>query len=284
MKKAIIVTGATAGIGYAVAETLLQRGFYVIGIGRNAKSAGEASEKLSAHFADFEYLYGDISRRNDVERLAGELSCIIEQKFDGKLFALINNAGCVKRYYITTPEGFEEQFATNHLAGFLFAHHMMPFLKNAGGRVIFTGSNSHKSMKIRFNDIMLKRKYNPLTAYKQSKLCNMLLALSINQMYNNAKVNAFVVDPGLVSTDIGNKNTGGLVSVVWNFRKKSGEDPKVCAKTYSYLCEDAVKAGLYHYKCAPAKYSKEVNTDNAQKLFELSEKMCNIEFGKAGKS
>ena len=43
----------------------------------------------------------------------------IGKNCDGKLYALLNNAGCARGYYMTTEDGYEQQFALNYLAGFL---------------------------------------------------------------------------------------------------------------------------------------------------------------------
>ncbi len=276
----VVITGATSGIGLAVVRMLLNQGFRVIGIGRCEKNTNNALDQLKEEFpnANFRYLWGDLMQQREVKRIAEELKKDIEKNCGGKLFALINNAGCTRGWYTTTEEGYEQQFALNHLSGFLLTHYMLRYLKKGNGRVIITGSGSHKHMKVRWQDIMFQNHYNPLMAYKQSKLCNMLFAYALNYRYALEGVHAYVVDPGLVNTDIGYKDTGGLVKTVWKMRKRSGVSPDVPAKTFCYLCEGQPKAGLYHYLCKEAKYSKFVTDESANRLFELSETLCGIEF------
>ena len=128
---------------------------------------------------------------------------------------------------------------------------------------------------------MLSHRYNPLTAYKQSKLCNILFAKGLNDRYASTGIRAYVVDPGLVNTDIGNKETGGLVNLIWMLRKMHGVSPTIPAKTYGYLCEqETAPDGLYYYLCKEKIYSKQVTSKNANRLFELSERLCGIYFGK----
>jgi NAD(P)-dependent dehydrogenase (short-subunit alcohol dehydrogenase family) len=115
-------------------------------------------------------------QQREVVRVADEINQYLNEKCNGELYALINNAGCVRSWYMTTDEGYEQQFALNHLAGFLLTYKLLPALKKAQGRVIMTGSESHKGIKVNWDNIMLLRRYNPLTAYKQSKLCNILFA------------------------------------------------------------------------------------------------------------
>ena len=102
---------------------------------------------------------------------------------------------------------------------------LLPFLQKAGGRVLITGSNSHKGIRVHWDDVMLRRGYNPLTAYKQSKLCNLLFAKALNDRYPAYGIRAYVVDPGLVNTSIGNKKTGTLVNWFWSLHKRHGDPP-----------------------------------------------------------
>ena len=103
---------------------------------------------------------------------------------------------------------------------------------------------------------MMRKHYNPLLAYKQSKLCNMLFAQGLNDRYGTQGLHAYGVDPGLVNTDIGNKTTG-IVDFVWKFRKRFGVPPTVPAQDYLYLCEQCEPpAGLYFHHGKSKKYSK----------------------------
>ncbi len=281
--KTAVITGASSGIGLAASVELAQKGFGIIGIGRDEARCEQATERIraSAPGANVRFLCGDLMQQREVERIAGELSEILARENDGKLDALVNNAGCVRSWYTTTEEGYEQQFALNHLAGFLLTYHLLPQLKKAGGRVLMTGSESHKHCAVRWNDVMFTRGYNPLSAYKQSKLCNILFAKGLNERYLNEGIRAYVVDPGLVCTDIGCKNTGGLVDWVWNIRKKHGKPPEVPAKTVGYLCQtNPAPEKLYYYLCKPNRYSRQVTRENADRLFALSERLCGIAYPK----
>jgi NAD(P)-dependent dehydrogenase (short-subunit alcohol dehydrogenase family) len=276
----VVVTGATSGIGFAVCGKLLKRGFRVIGIGRSDMSCVAAHDKLKEENNqwDITFLCGDLMEQSEIKRLAGQVRELLGE--NGALYALINNAGCVRSWYMTTSEGYEQQFALNHLAGFLLTHELLPNLIRAKGRVLFTSSGSHKMMKMHWHDIMYQKRYRPLYAYKQSKLANMLFAYSLNERFGDAGVRAFGVDPGLVRTDIGNKNTGKLVDFVWRLRKSGGVDPELPARIYETLCTcEEEKEGLYQGINGKRRHSREVSKDNADRLFELSEKLCQIKFG-----
>lgn len=279
----VIVTGATSGIGLAVVRALLSRGYRVIGIGHCGENSEAAGAGLIKEYpgADVRYYWGDLMQQREVRRLAEALERDIVERCGGKLHALINNAGCARSWYATTEEGYEQQFALNHLAGFLLTHYMLPYLEKGQGRILMTGSGSHKHMKIRWDDVMFQKRYHPLFAYKQSKLCNLLFADALNGRFSNRGVRAYVVDPGLVKTDIGFKETGALVRLVWSVRKRRGVAPEVPAQTYAFLCDAKPKeTGLYYRMGKQEKYSRQVTGQNADRLFALSEQLTGIKFGK----
>ena len=279
--KTVIITGATSGIGFETARKLVGKGYFVIGVGHSKANCDRAEKQIMAANPSGKIIYfvADLMQLEEVSRVAGELEKYLASNCKGELYALINNVGGVRSWYQTTQEGYEQQFALNHLAGFLLTYRLFPYIEKALGRVIMTSSNSHKGIKMHWDDLMLKDGYNPLTAYKQSKLCNVLFALALNDRYSRNGIRAYAVDPGLVNTNIGNKQTGGLVNFIWTLRKKHGVKPEIPAETYVYLCQQAsTPKGLYYYLCRERAFSKEVTQENASRLFYLSERLCGIKY------
>ena len=276
--KTVVITGATSGIGFEAARAIAAQGMRVIGVGRSAKRCDRAKAALLSVMpeANVDFVCGDLSSQREVHAVADAILSLLG---DEGLWALISNAGGVRSWYTTTADGYEMQFALNHLAGFLLALRLWPRLKKADGRVILTGSNSHKMMRMHWKDIMFQRRYSCLMAYKQSKLCNMLFAAELNR--RQSAVKAYVVDPGLVNTDIGSKDTGGLVGAFWKLRRRGGVGPEVPAQTYAFLCSrQPAPEGLYYHNCRPVAYSKRADdVADATMLFELSERLCGVKFG-----
>jgi NAD(P)-dependent dehydrogenase (short-subunit alcohol dehydrogenase family) len=279
--KTVVITGATSGIGLATAMELTSLGYRVLCVGHTRSGCDAAKVLLDSRHPGntAEFYSADLLQQREVHRVADELAVAIRRN-GGSLHALVSNAGCVRNWYATTEEGYEQQFALNHLAGFILSERLLPLLERASGRVILTSSASHKHMRVHWDDVMFSRRYHPLLAYKQSKLCNLLLALEINRRYADHGIHAYAVDPGLVRTDIGNKQVGGLTDRVWSIRKKHGVEASVPAKTFAWLCEqEAAPAGLYYYQSRPKKHSRQVNEDNASRLWELSERLCGKDTG-----
>ena len=281
--KTVVISGATAGIGLAAAKAYAREGYHVIGIGRSEHKCAESAAQVEAAAlgAQARYFVADLSRQADVERVADEISAYLKMENGGKLDVLVNNAGGISAWYTTTPEGYETQFALNHLAGFLLTHRLLPMLLASEGRVILTGSGSHKYMRMHWKDIMYEKRYHVLLAYKQSKLAGMLFAGELNRRFAGRGVRAYVVDPGLVNTGIGSKNSAGITAWFWEKRRKHGTAPEVPAETYVFLAEEMpAPMGLYYHNCREQKYSRQAkNEADAQRLFALSEKLCGITFG-----
>ena len=125
---------------------------------------------------------------------------------------------------------------------------------------------------------MMNRHYGCLRAYKRSKLCNVLFTHELNERLGT--LSAFSVDPGLVKTDLGLKNTSGIVYNFWNNRMKNGRSPEEAAKTIVFLSttEELPEAEYTHYKyCRPIKPSRySLKMDYADRLWRVSEKYCSI--------
>lgn len=278
--KTIVITGATSGIGLETARLFAAAGYRVLAVGHSTVNCEKANSdiKSTCPEAMLAWFAADLMQQREVERVAGEIKAFLAKEGVESLYALINNAGCARSWYMTTEDGYEQQFALNHLAGFKLTCELLPYLLKEGGRVIMTSSESHTGIKVHWNDVMLRRRYNPLTAYKQSKLCNLLFAKGLNDRYASAGLHAYGVDPGLVKTDIGNK-TAGIVDIFWKFRKRHGVSPTIPAKNYLFICEQPEPPQwLYWYLCREQKYSRQVTSENATRLFELSEKLCGISY------
>ena len=69
------------------------------------------------------------------------------------------------------------------------------------------------------------------------------------------------------------------MDLVWRLRKKHGVLPEIPARTFAYLCEQQpVPTELYYYLCKPNSMSRQVTNENADRLFALSERLCDIRY------
>ena len=282
--KTMVVTGATAGIGRAALGALAARGAAVIGVGRTAARCQETRQAiLSEHpGARVWFAVGDLSSQREVRQLAAEIGRLAEEAGAGQIDALINNAGTVSSWYRATEDGYELQFAVNHLAPFLLTHDLTPLLRKApAARVVAVSSGSHFHTRMHWQDVMFRRGYHCLRAYKQSKLANVLFSAELNRRLSaGSRIRAYAADPGLVNTAIGEKGTGGIEKWVWTRRRNGGVSPEQGAETVVFLAADPSVEGseaVYWRDCQPAPPSRVArHPEEAARLWALSERLCGI--------
>lgn len=282
--KTVVITGFTSGIGLATAKVLAGYGAYIIGVGRSESRCQKAEKIIKSAYPEsmVSYQVADLSSLKQVRELADTIKRLTLEKGDGIINVLINNAGTFSSWYVSTAEGFELQFTVNHLAPFLLTHELLPLLQKApAGRIITVSSGSHYRTRMHWNDIMLRKHYNCLLAYKQSKLANVLFTFELNRrLGHESTVRAYAVDPGLVNTDIGLKGTAGIARWVWKKRSKGGVSPERPARSIAFLAgEPSIqdRRELYWKDCKPMRPSRySQRPEAALRLWELSEKMCGI--------
>ena len=190
--KIAVVTGATSGIGLATAKRLAGRDVYVIGVGRDKARCAAAKQGILeyAPMAKVEYVLGDLSTTQGVRDIAAQVKMLT-----GQVDYLLNCAGTVSSWFVSTSEGFELQFAVNHLAPFLLTMELMDVLKTSDdARVLVISSASHYHTKVNWKDVMMRRHYSCLAAYKQSKLLNVLFTSELARKY--PELTTFAVDRG----------------------------------------------------------------------------------------
>jgi NAD(P)-dependent dehydrogenase (short-subunit alcohol dehydrogenase family) len=280
----IVVTGATSGIGLAIAGLLASQGVFVIGVGRSVAGCQAAEKRLrQAHPAcQVRYLVADLSLQSEIHALAGQVREILAYEGAVWLDGLINNAGTFTYWLELTPEGFETQWAVNHLAPFLLTHELLPLLQAAPtARVVTVSSASHQGARLNWADIQLRRTYNGLRAYQQTKLANILFTVELNaRLGEHATVRAFAADPGLVRTDIGLKHTPTLARWMWKLRRSLGIQPDEAARGLVFLATEAAiqeSTEVYWRHCTPRQATPAaLDRQAAGRLWQLSARMCGV--------
>lgn len=282
IRKTNVVTGATSGIGLAVAWQVAASGADVIGIGRSADRCRQAEDTIRAQAPDInvDYLVADLSLQSEVVKAADGICEILRR--DGKTYldGLVNNAGTFTYWFTLTAEGFETQWAVNYLAPFRMTLELLPLLQAApAARVVTVSSGSHYGARMHWDDLQMRRCYNGLRAYGQTKLANILFTLELNRrLGTQSSVHAYAADPGLVKTDIGLKGSPGIVRWVWGLRRSGGISPGESASgIVKLLNEPSIQnSSLVYWMHGNPKASSKASLDAsaARQLWEISEKMC----------
>jgi retinol dehydrogenase 12 len=252
IKKTILITGATNGIGLCAARALADMGHSVILHGRDPLKGEATLTGIRSHNpqADVRFIPADFSSLTQVRALAEKINQL------PKLDILINNAGAMFFTRQETCDGFEATFAVNHLAPFLLTNLVLETLKNAGtARIINVASNAHRRAgPLDFTDLMSQKNYSPFKVYCRSKLANMLFTHTLAQRLARTGVITYSLHPGVVRTGFGH-NSNLFMRLLLNIAGKFFMiSPEEGAKTLVYLASsEAVTkySGDYFVDCTP---------------------------------
>jgi NAD(P)-dependent dehydrogenase (short-subunit alcohol dehydrogenase family) len=284
--KIYVITGATSGIGLAAAEQLVQDGATLIGLGRSEERCKEIEAGLNSKDTSgrADFITTDLSVQANVRQAAREISEKLEKLGTG-LDGLINNAGTFLYKRTMTPDGFETQWAVNHLAPFMLTHELLPLLRQMEmARVVTVSSGSHYNARMRWDDLQLEKRYFSFLAYRQTKLANVLFTAELNRRLGPASpVRAFAADPGMVNTAIGAKEGPRLFRWLWKVHSRRGKSADEAARGVVFLAADPSiqdSPDIYWKNCQPKPPDPyALDPENAHRLWEISEKMCGITDG-----
>lgn len=198
-----LITGANSGLGLETARALAAKGARVVMACRSQAKAEAACQELR----------GDNGGSGGGELIPLELNLAdlasvhqgaqaVAERW-GTVDLLINNAGVMAPPRQLSAQGFELQFAVNHLGHFALTQQLLPLLR-PGARVVHVSSGASYFGRIAFDDLQGEQRYDAWAAYAQSKLANMMTALELQRRLDaqGAKVLSIPAHPGLARTNL----------------------------------------------------------------------------------
>lgn len=194
-----LITGANSGLGLESVRALAQRGARVVLACRSLAKAEAACRELAAdgggELIPLELNLADLaSVRHGAAQVAERC---------GAIDLLINNAGVMAPPRQLSAQGFELQFAVNHLGHFALTQQLLPLLR-PGARVVHVSSGASYFGRIAFHDLQGEQRYDAWAAYAQSKLANVMTALELQRRLDaqGAEVLSIAAHPGLARTNL----------------------------------------------------------------------------------
>ena len=232
----VVITGATRGIGQAAAIELARQGAELALVGRDGErvAAVAAAARAAADGAAVHEHVADLTLMSQVRALAERL-----REQHAQIDVLANNAGALFATREVTAEGLERTFALNHLAPFLLTNLLRDRL--AGGRVVTTSSDAHKTGLLDLDDLQSERSFSAWRAYGTSKLANILFTRELAR--RAPELHATCFHPGVVRTGFG-KNQNGVWKVMTTLAAPFLRSPQRGARSLVWLAVSAQAAGL----------------------------------------
>jgi NAD(P)-dependent dehydrogenase (short-subunit alcohol dehydrogenase family) len=191
-----IVTGGASGIGAETARALAAANAEVTLAVRNLEAGERVADDIAASTGNKQVLVAPLELADPAS-----IGALIA-RWRGPLHLLVNNAGVMRLPELQlTPDGWEMQFATNHLGHFALAVGLHDALAAAGNaRIVSLSSRGHLRSPVIFEDInFTSRLYDPGLAYGQSKTANVLFAVEATRLWAADGITANAVHPGAIA-------------------------------------------------------------------------------------
>ncbi len=289
-----LVTGASSGLGAETARVLASAGAAVTMTARDIPKVEAVAEEIrAATGATVDVGELSLDRPDSVRAFAKQWLADHDV-----LHLLINNAGVMACPQARTAEGWEMQFATNHLGHFLLTSHLLPALRaGAPARVVNLSSAGHRFSPVNFDDVHFdSHPYDKWVSYGQSKTANVLFSIEFDRRSQNDGIRAFAVHPGAIMTELGRHLDADDIQTLQSRAPKGGMKFKrvpagaatqVWAATSPELegkgglyCEDTHVAGPRQSEDSAEGYLPwAMDAEAAAKLWTLSEETLGETFG-----
>lgn len=278
-QRVAVVTGASSGIGKETAKALAARGWRVIGVGRDParSAAAEAEIRAVSSTGAVDMVRADLALMADAARVAREIGTLTN-----RLDLLVNNAGGMARAMVMTSEGYEENYAGNHLGPFLLTNRLLPLLRRAAGdappgsvRILNTASDASEMIPaLNWDDLQNLDRYSPGAAYCSAKLANVMFARGLAKRLAGDGIIAHAMHPGAVDSNFithADEGTQARIRTYASVSVEEGADTLIWLATAE---EPGESSGGYFYRRKPRVPNPLVEDDTAvERLWEESEKL-----------
>ena len=200
--KTALVTGSNSGLGYYTAKALAEKNCHVILSCRSLEKSIATKNKLQklipqAQLSTIEIEMADF---NNVSSKCNQISNEYEN-----LDLLVNNAGIMHPPKTLNSQGYEIQFAVNHLSHMLLTLKLIPLLeKIKNTRIVTVTSLAQFFGKVGWKNLKAEDYYNKQESYATSKLANIMFAIELSHRLKEKNILSLGAHPGIAKTNLFN--------------------------------------------------------------------------------
>ena len=283
MNRVAVVTGATAGIGRAVAVRLAGQGFRVIAVGRDEERGAAVVRSLqevqptSRYATEHRFLSADLASMDGTAAVADALS-----RHTDRVDAMVCCAGVFALRPEWTDEGLERTFALNYLSRFLLVRRLGPqLLRSPAGRVVLVANAGRYRDCLYLDDPYFRDNRRGIRVSARTQFANDLLAVELADRFRGTSVAATCVFPGVTQTDVFRNGTGvprPLARLLTAVARRTGLTPDEAADTPTWLAGQADAAVVSASFFGPHRSIRRIpdrarRPDRRQALWDLSEEL-----------
>jgi NAD(P)-dependent dehydrogenase (short-subunit alcohol dehydrogenase family) len=213
-----VVTGATSGIGEAIARRLAAEGTTVVLVGRSEQRLGDARQRILASVpdADLRLEGADLALLADVRELAERLAAGAPPD------VVVSNAAVIADLDDYTPDGIQRTLAVNHLAPYLLLRSLVDPIGDRQARFVVVGADPRglRRAPVDLDDLeaRTRRGLGPIpslrafVAYARTKNMNAMFVHALARRLEGTRISVNGAHPGIIKhTRLGNDTARGAL-------------------------------------------------------------------------
>lgn len=278
-EKVFVVTGATSGIGKAVASELASAGEKVVVVARDADRGNATLQEItsSVQNADLDMQLCDLSILSSVRNLAE----ILKSRYE-TIDVLINNASVYTRKRAVTVDGFEEMFAANYLGPFLLTNLLLEQLQEAvqrNGSARVLNITVPSTVPLDFADLQWERDFKPMDAFGATRTASLLFTLELARRLENTGITVNAIHPGVARAGLTEAETSGLARLFSRLTSSLPEKVSGAIVRAALAPEFEKTTGTFLHdgeEIEPSAYA--LDREAQQRLWEISERLTGLTF------